>query len=115
MNDESMTQIVVRIPMKIFFELRERAGDLTVKQYVELLLRSVDRLSEQADKKRIKEQELEAEIKRLKDFINGCLSEDDEDTIEDGFGSAWSAWCPKCGLRTMCVVRPGKVQCNYCG
>ena len=107
MNDESMTQIVVRIPMKIFFELRERAGDLTVKQYVELLLRSVDRL--------IKEQELEAEIKRLKDFINGCLSEDDEDTIEDGFGSGWSAWCPKCGLATMSVVRVGKVQCNYCG
>ena len=73
MNDESMTQIVVRIPMKIFFELRERAGDLTVKQYVELLLRNVDRLSKQADKKRIKQEELEAEVQRLRD----CITEKD--------------------------------------
>jgi len=39
----------------------------------------------------------------------------DDDIIEDGFGSAWSAWCPECNQKTMCVVRPGKCQCNNCG
>jgi len=39
----------------------------------------------------------------------------DNDIIEDGFGSAWSAWCPECNQKTMCVVRPGKCQCNNCG
>ena len=47
MNDEKMTKIVVTIPMKTYFQLKEKAGDLTVKQYVELLLRSVDRLGKQ--------------------------------------------------------------------
>lgn len=41
--------------------------------------------------------------------------EEDGDTIEDGFGSEWSAWCPKCGEKSMEVVRPGKVQCGNCG
>jgi len=36
------------------------------------------------------------------------------DTIEDGFGSVWSATCPNCGGKTMQVVRPGKVQCSQC-
>ena len=39
----------------------------------------------------------------------------DDDVIEDGFGSAWSAWCPECGKKEMVVVRPGKCQCNNCG
>ena len=39
----------------------------------------------------------------------------DNDSIEDGFGSAWSAWCPMCGKKSMSIVRPGKVQCYYCG
>ena len=39
----------------------------------------------------------------------------DDDTISDGFGSAWSAWCPSCGEKTMEIVRPGKVQCGNCG
>ena len=39
----------------------------------------------------------------------------DNSTIEDGFGSKWSAWCPQCGKKSMSVVRPGKVQCNNCG
>lgn len=38
-----------------------------------------------------------------------------DDIIEDGFGSAWSAWCPECKQRTMQVMRPGKVQCANCG
>ena len=37
-----------------------------------------------------------------------------EDTIEDGFGSMWSAFCPTCKQKSMVVVRPGKVQCNNC-
>ncbi len=36
-------------------------------------------------------------------------------TIEDGFGSRWSAWCAMCGRKSMQVVRPGKVQCEFCG
>lgn len=39
----------------------------------------------------------------------------DEDTIEDGFGSAWSRTCPSCGKKKMEIVRPGKVQCGNCG
>lgn len=42
------------------------------------------------------------------------LDERSDETIEDGFGSTWSAWCPKCGKKTMSVVRPGKVQCDNC-
>jgi len=34
---------------------------------------------------------------------------------EDGFGNMWVAWCPMCGRKSMCVVRPGKVQCEFCG
>jgi len=40
---------------------------------------------------------------------------DNTETIEDGFGSTWGAWCPECHKKTMVVVRPGKVQCNHCG
>lgn len=36
-------------------------------------------------------------------------------TIEDGFGSCWSRKCAMCGRMSMEVVRPGKVQCNFCG
>ena len=36
-------------------------------------------------------------------------------TIEDGFGNVWSAKCAKCGRISMQVVRPGKIQCGYCG
>ena len=38
-----------------------------------------------------------------------------EETIEDGFGNAWSAYCPECGQKTVSIVRPGKVQCSKCG
>jgi len=37
------------------------------------------------------------------------------ETIEDGFGSVWSRKCPECRRMSMEVVRPGKVQCVYCG
>ena len=50
MNNEKMTKIVVTIPMKTYLELKEKAKPLTVKQYVELLLRSVDRLSKAREK-----------------------------------------------------------------
>lgn len=35
------------------------------------------------------------------------------DTITDG-EQTWSATCPECG-KWLCVVRPGKVQCDNCG
>ncbi len=31
--------------------------------------------------------------------------------VGDGFGSAW---CDKCGGKSMAIVRPGKAQCPYC-
>jgi transposase-like protein len=37
-----------------------------------------------------------------------------EDVIEDGFGSAWSAWCECCESRSMQVVRPGVAKCAIC-
>jgi len=36
-------------------------------------------------------------------------------TIDNGFGNVWSAYCPICGKKTMSIVRPGKVQCSNCG
>lgn len=38
-----------------------------------------------------------------------------DDSISDGFGGFWSAWCRECGKKSMHVVRPGKVQCSFCG
>ena len=35
--------------------------------------------------------------------------------ISDGFGSTWDKKCLECGRMSMEVVRPGKVQCGYCG
>jgi hypothetical protein len=35
-----------------------------------------------------------------------------KETIDDGFGSVWSAWCPLCGKKSLVVIRPGKIQCN---
>ena len=45
----------------------------------------------------------------------GEAVKDSSAIIEDGFGSSWSAFCPMCGFKTMQVVRPGKVQCSFCG
>jgi len=39
----------------------------------------------------------------------------DNDTIEDGFGNLWSAWCSKCGRKSMVVDGKGGCQCEYCG
>ena len=51
------------------------------------------------------------------DFENwfGWSRPEDDDTIDDGFGSVWSAWCCRCGEKSMSIVRPGKVQCGNCG
>ena len=62
---------------------------------------------------------LEKFDKAMKEWqpLNKVVNElgDDEETIEDGFGNAWSAYCPDCGQKTVSVVRPGKVQCSNCG
>ena len=42
------------------------------------------------------------------------LRRDDDEYIEDGFGSAWSVYCPMCHEKSMYVVRPGKAQCGNC-
>lgn len=38
----------------------------------------------------------------------------DPDTIEDGFGNTWSAFCPTCNNKTMHVIRPGDARCYIC-
>jgi hypothetical protein len=43
------------------------------------------------------------------------LMKNGQDIIEDGFGSSWSAYCAMCGKKSMHIVRPGKVQCGFCG
>ena len=53
-------------------------------------------------------EEEKAEYNRLKKILG-------EEAISDGFGSVWSAYCPKCKEKSMSVVRPGKVQCDNCG
>jgi hypothetical protein len=45
------------------------------------------------------------------EVVTFCATE----TIDDGFGGVWSKTCPECGRKSMQVVRPGKVQCAYCG
>lgn len=44
METEKLTKLVIEIPMEVYFRLREKAGGLTVKQYIELLLRNVGRI-----------------------------------------------------------------------
>ena len=39
----------------------------------------------------------------------------EDNIIDDGFGNMWSKTCPECGKESMEIVRPGKVQCAYCG
>lgn len=67
--------------------------------------------------------ELQCLLQELRDEITRSIKKDsdvfyescDDDIIEDGFGSVWSAWCYMCGRKSMQIVRPGKVQCGYCG
>ena len=49
---------------------------------------------------------------RCRAFLDGEIH---EQTIEDGYGSSWSAYCPMCGRKSMHVARPGKAQCSHCG
>lgn len=37
-----------------------------------------------------------------------------EEIVEDGFGSAASAECPDCGCRAVFVCRPGDIRCIVC-
>jgi hypothetical protein len=49
------------------------------------------------------------------DDLRSIVDVDHGKTIEDGFGSAWGGRCLECGRLSMQVVRPGKVQCGWCG
>jgi len=37
-----------------------------------------------------------------------------KDIIDDGFGTAAPAVCPRCAERATYVVRPGDIRCAYC-
>lgn len=56
-----------------------------------------------------------SEIFSRKRGSDGLYEPLDDSTIDDGFGSEWSAWCCMCGRKSIHVVRPGNVQCGYCG
>jgi hypothetical protein len=62
-------------------------------------------------------EELEAQVREKNAQIAALKGGEGHDSniIEDGFGSAWSAYCAMCGKKTMEIVRPGKVQCSNCG
>ena len=45
---------------------------------------------------------------RMPDIFNNG-----DDYITDGFGSYWWAFCQVCNKRSMVVVRPGRVECEY--
>lgn len=47
--------------------------------------------------------------------LNDKAIKDEEEYIEDGFGSSWSIICPMCKQKSMFVVRPGSAQCGNCG
>lgn len=49
------------------------------------------------------------------DVVVFVVPDEGQETISDGFGSSWSAYCCMCGQKTMFVVRPGKVECDQCG
>lgn len=55
--------------------------------------------------------ELAAEIMNQPDLIEDTNSE----IIEDGFGNIWNSRCNECNRLSMQIIRPGKVQCSYCG
>jgi len=99
---------------------------------------NIDEIAKEAAEKimdpKLKEVSVEAYDLQLKAFTTvvkeACLkscgySEDklkneiqktnEDEIIEDGFGSAWSKRCPECGRLSMQVVRPGSAQCGHCG
>lgn len=47
---------------------------------------------------------------------DGCKAKigQDRGMVEDGFGCSCSAYCPKCGGKTMYVCRPGDIRCSNC-
>lgn len=55
-----------------------------------------------------------SKLKSTKDKILSKKKKEPE-TISDGFGNTWSAFCLTCKKKTMQIVRPGKVQCSRCG
>ena len=61
---------------------------------------------------------VKAEVLRLAELLDKQLSRLNQraadDLVEDGFGSSVSIICPRCGGRTMQVVRPGDFRCSAC-
>ena len=52
---------------------------------------------------------------RIAELRASAQIEQNNETIEDGFGSVWSKRCPTCRKLRMQVVRPGEAQCSHCG
>jgi hypothetical protein len=54
----------------------------------------------------------EEEIAKCK--FEGTSEQASPETIDDGFGSTWSAYCPTCKQKSMYVSRPGEARCSKC-
>jgi len=91
---------------------RNRVGEAVIRENEVLTKENMELTQSRDEWRRI--------ATEAKERVEGLLRDTtkmvkDEDVISDGFGSAWSAYCPMCGKRTMQVVRPGKAQCSKCG
>jgi len=91
---------------------------------------NIDEIAKEAAEKmmnpKLKDISVEAYDLQLKAFTTvvkeACLKSlaiddglNEDEVIEDGFGSVWLKRCPECGEMSMEVVRPGKAQCSHCG
>ncbi len=55
---------------------------------------------------------------RMKEFAESPEGKEwiaqNHETISDGFGSTFPAWCSACKTKSMRIVRPGDVWCENC-
>jgi hypothetical protein len=56
----------------------------------------------------------DAEAIVIRHHSEGTSEQASPETIDDGFGSTWSAYCPTCKQKSMYVSRPGDARCSKC-
>jgi len=69
-------------------------------------------------------QDVESAITVFQDPLEGIIEDGDyapeigeieDSVVEDGYGGAWSIWCPDCKKKGIVVIGPGVVECLFCG
>jgi len=98
------------------FPVTEGAAEERAEDERGRLLARIAELEVERDEWRAKFEAFYALMKRHHDGGGAALVKyaAKDDVLEDGFGNMWSARCPRCGKKTMQIVRPGKVQCSEC-